>query len=111
MIVACLVFWIFRRRGERRFVGGIFSAKGALEAYFQQHYQQFLEEPVPALNGLTPRQAARKPELRGCLIAFMKDHLDSVARQNSENGTNVDLDWVLKELGLEELRREKTGGQ
>lgn len=68
------------------------------------HYTNFLENPVPALDGLTPREAAKRPDMRKRLVSLMKGHLQSVDTMARGKGSApYDLGWVLEELGLTEL--------
>ena len=68
-----------------------------------QNYRRFLEESIPALGGLTPRAAAADPEKRPQLIELLKQHLRDLELRNREHGSNLELDWLLEELGLREL--------
>ena len=43
--------------------------------FYQDKYTKFPDEEVPALNGLTPRQAAADPESRPLLLELMKEQL------------------------------------
>ena len=65
--------------------------------------REFLDNPVPALDGHTPREAARDPALRPKLIRLMKDRIRSRDERNLETGFNHDADWMLRELGLNEI--------
>jgi hypothetical protein len=81
------------------------SPEGAelLQSVMRSHYEKFLREPVPALDGLTPREAAARPEMRPRLVALMKGHLQSVDDLGRRQGIAHDIGWVLGELGLDEL--------
>jgi len=74
-----------------------------LESVLRSHYEKFLREPVPALDGLTPREAAARPDMRGRLVDLMKGHLQSVDDLGRRQGIAHDIGWVLDELGLDEL--------
>jgi hypothetical protein len=63
----------------------------------------FLDNPVPALDGHTPREAARDPALRPRLIRLMKDRIRSCDERNLETGLNHDANWIVRELGLDEI--------
>jgi hypothetical protein len=41
--------------------------------------------------------------MRPLLIDLMKEHLNGLERQGRDQGIRIDLSWVLKELGLNEL--------
>lgn len=68
-----------------------------------QHYAQFADSPVPALGGLTPRAAARDPEARLLLLDLMKDHINGLETRNRDEGLELRLDDLLRDLGLHEL--------
>jgi len=74
-----------------------------LQSVMRSHYEKFLREPVPALDRLTPREAAAREDMRGRLVDLMKGHLQSVDDLGRRRGITYDLGWVLEELGLDEL--------
>lgn len=77
--------------------------QAVLEQYYRNHYTNFLEDNIPALGGLTPREAARDPEKRPELVELMKHHIHQMISLSREKGVTINLDWVLEELGLDEL--------
>jgi hypothetical protein len=79
-------------------------SKAEMEAeVFAAMDREFLDNPVPALDGHTPRDAARDPALRPKLIRLMKDRIRSCDERNLETGSNHDANWMLRELGLNEI--------
>ncbi len=76
----------------------------ALEEAHRQHYERFLDESLPALDGQTPRAAAADPALRPRLIELMKSHLHGLERRCREDGLQLDMDWVLDALDLGSLK-------
>lgn len=64
---------------------------------------EFLNHAVPALDGRTPREAARDPALRPTLIQLMKSRVRQCDERNLETGLRHDTNWMLRELGLDEL--------
>ena len=77
-----------------------------LSRFHEQHYQQFLDSPIPMLENKTPRQAAKNKGLRPKLIDLMKLHVHGIEKRNQEDPClSLDIDWVLDELGLEELKK------
>jgi hypothetical protein len=77
-----------------------------LNKFHEQHYRQFLDTPVPMLENKTPRQAAKNKSFRPKLIDLMKLHIHGIEKRNQEDPfLCLDIDWVLDELGLEELKR------
>ena len=69
----------------------------------QTHQRTFPDQPVPALGGRTPREAAGDPALRPKLVRLMKSHVRSHDQKNLQTGRDADINWLLRELGLEEL--------
>lgn len=72
--------------------------------HYRKHYERFLNDPVPALDGMTPRKAAKSAKMRPRLIELMKGHVHSIDTGNKEHGVPISIDWVLDELGLSELK-------
>lgn len=66
-------------------------------------YRDFADTPVPALDGMTPRAAAADPVSRDRLVQLMKNHVSLCDGQRRTRGEDVDLNPLLKELGLDEL--------
>ena len=64
---------------------------------------EFLSHPVPALDGRTPREAARAPALRPTLVQLMKSRVRACDERNLETGLQHDTNWMLRELGLDEI--------
>jgi hypothetical protein len=75
-----------------------------MSRFYEDHYRKFLDEAVPALSGMTPREAARDAKMRPALLALMKDHLHGIDARNRAEQLDIDIDWVLDELGLDELK-------
>jgi hypothetical protein len=68
-----------------------------LNALWDEMDRAWLDTEVPALDGHTPRQAARDKRLRPRLRALLVDIENQVARIND---APRDLAWMWKELGL-----------
>ena len=75
-----------------------------IEAAHADRCRAFLDEPSPALDGLSPRVAATKPDVRPRLVELMKGYIQRVARQNREEVLSLSLDPALDELALSELK-------
>jgi hypothetical protein len=71
--------------------------------YFLSHYTRFLDDAIPALGGLSPREAAMDPKARPLLLELMKEHICGIEADKHDRGVDVNIDFVLKELGLDEL--------
>jgi hypothetical protein len=69
----------------------------------QQRDREFLDAPIPALGGKTPRQAASDPAFREKLLGLMKSRIQALDQRNLEKGTNDDINWMVRELGLREI--------
>ena len=65
----------------------------------QQRYATFLDEPVPALNGRTPRVAAADPALRTALDRLLCEHEYGVTQQVGAGV--IDFGRMRREIGLE----------
>ena len=76
---------------------------GALNRALQAQARTFLDNPVPRLGGQTPREAAQNPELRPKLLRMMKERIRAQDEENLRTGRADSLDWMLRELGLEEI--------
>ncbi len=63
----------------------------------------FLDSPLPALNDKTPREAASLPALRPALIQLMKQHIRTRDEHNLRNGSQIDINPIIRELGLDEI--------
>jgi hypothetical protein len=82
---------------------GILSQEELIGQIEPQREIEFLDEQVPALDGKTPRQAVSDPVLRGKLIALMKYRICECDRANLQSGGTVDINWMIRELGLTEI--------
>ena len=79
------------------------SAADYMATFREQQDRAWLDNPVPALNGHTPRAAAQDPALRPTLIRLLKLRVHSVDARNLEEGTRHDITWLLRELGAHEI--------
>jgi hypothetical protein len=79
-----------------------------MRCFYRKHYESFLDDHIPVLRGFTPREASQDPELRPLLLDLMKDHITGLDRQGKEKGIDLNIDWVLEELGLGELMSPRT---
>lgn len=70
-------------------------------AFYDRHYRSWLDEPIPALDGRTPRKAARLKTGRPKVVALLKQLENSMERQRREGRPAVELGWMWDELGLE----------
>ena len=75
-----------------------------LQKMHKRHYTIFLDDKIPALDNMTPRAAAADPQMRPRLIELMKQHLKGIEKQNKDRELGLNIDWVLDELSLPELK-------
>lgn len=78
--------------------------KEVVEQFHRRHYETFLDDEVPMLEGMSPRQAAADPAMRPRLIELMKLHVHGLEKRSRDEGMDLSIDWLLDELGLQELR-------
>ena len=52
--------------------------------YYEEHYRKWLDEPLPALDGRTPREAAALKSARPKLISLLKAMENMAERQRRE---------------------------
>lgn len=71
--------------------------------YFDKHYRETLDEPIPALNNKTPRQAAKTKAGRKQVIEWLKYLENRTPKHAGENDpmANYDFGWMWEELGIE----------
>jgi len=80
------------------------TSPAAALAEHEKRYTTFLDEPVAALHGLTPRAAAADPAHRDELLEVMKAHVHDLDRRNRRDGTQLEIGAVLDTLGLSVLK-------
>lgn len=71
----------------------------AERAILTEHYQRWLDTPLPILKGDTPRQAAKRPRKRAQVDLLLKGIENREARQ--PGGPRVDVAALRSELGLD----------
>ena len=81
------------------------EAARIIHAYFDEHFRRTLDEPLPVLDGKTPRQAAATPEGREQAIDWLK-RLENTEhhRAAQQDEKPYDTAWIWRELGLEAPR-------
>jgi hypothetical protein len=71
----------------------------ALREFREKHMRGWIDESIPVLDGLTPREAARLPRKRPALELLLKDIESSESRLPPDE--QIDLSWIRPALGLE----------
>lgn len=79
------------------------SQEDVLKATFEAQDRAWLDTALQPLGGLTPRQAARDPAHRPALIRMMKSRVRQCDEHNLAEATDLDVNWMIEELGLEEI--------
>jgi hypothetical protein len=75
-------------------------------AYMDRHYRGCLDEPLPMLDGKTPREAAGAEASRAKVAEWLKLIENGEARRAAGGGPPAyDTSWMWEELGIAELRR------
>ncbi|WP_170424923.1 DUF2384 domain-containing protein [Ruegeria arenilitoris] len=73
--------------------------------HLDHHYRDTLDQPIPALDGKTPRQAARTTAGRKKVIDWLKTIENRSARQTGSPVADYDFSWMWDELGLSDYRK------
>jgi hypothetical protein len=74
------------------------EALTALRQFREQHLRDWIDDSLPALDGLTPREAALRPGPRRKLEVLLKEFERSEA--NLPEQERIDLRWVWEALGF-----------
>ena len=82
---------------------GAVSGESITKDFEHQRDREFLDQGLPALKDKTPREAASDPALRPQLIELIKSRIYSCDLHNLETGGVEDIDWMVRELGLNEI--------
>jgi tetratricopeptide (TPR) repeat protein len=65
-----------------------------------RHFTEWLDQPVPALDGRTPRAAARDPRLRPKLIQLLREMENHQDHARREGRAWYDIGWMWEELRI-----------
>ena len=71
-----------------------------LQDFYEKHYRDWVDHPLPALDGLTPREAARRPAERERVRELLKQFEHGSEAERREGRPAYDFGWMWKELGL-----------
>jgi hypothetical protein len=72
-----------------------------VHAYNDRHYRAWVDAPLPALGGRTPREAARSKAGRPRVVGLLKDMESFSARERLAGRPAYDFGWMWAELGLD----------
>ena len=77
-----------------------------VHANLEAHYRAQLDQPIPALGNITPRQAAKTPGGRDKLAAWLKHLENHMAQYDASNPmADFDVSWMWDELGVADRRK------
>lgn len=74
----------------------------AVEQYMTEYYERWLDEPIPRLDGKTPREAARANDSR--TVEMLKELEVMYEKALSSGQPAFDPSWMWEELGLSHHR-------
>ncbi len=72
-----------------------------LAEFQERHYREWLDEPLPALRGRTPRHAVSLKTLRPGVVELLKDFERHAERERLSGRPAYDFSWLWRELGIE----------
>ncbi|MHB8282309.1 MAG: SEC-C metal-binding domain-containing protein [bacterium] len=73
-----------------------------INKFLTDHYEKWLNEKIPALNGKTPLEAIKTKKGRHQVIEILKFN-ENIEEKNKEKGKPYyDFSWLRKRLGLED---------
>jgi hypothetical protein len=73
----------------------------AAQEMLDRHYRDWVDQPVPALGGLSPREAAKAPARRRAVTELIEGIGANSARLPGGRRVSYDTSWMWAELGLE----------
>lgn len=76
------------------------EVRALMEEVSRQHWESWFDLPVPALNDMTPREAAQTDEGRELLESLLM-YYENTQADGSENVLRADISALRRELGIE----------
>ena len=77
-----------------------------IKEFYDRHYRQTLDEPIPMLGGKSPRAAVKTPKGEEQVVAWLKYLETGEARMRRSNAIEpYDFAWMWQELGVSHLRK------
>lgn len=73
--------------------------------YYDEYYKKWIDEPVQALKGKTPREASKRSMLRARLVNLLKQMENAELRKHQQGQTPYNFSWLWKDLGLADERK------
>lgn len=81
------------------------EARAAVVDLLKRHYARWVDAPLPALGGRTPREAVGQAELRPAVEELLRVIENVEARRHQEQGVSFDTAGLRSTLGLEPRHR------
>ena len=73
-----------------------------MNKFLTEHYEKWLNEKIPVLNGKTPLEAIKTKKGRRQVVELLKFY-ENIEEKNKEKGMpHYDISWLRKRLGLED---------
>lgn len=80
--------------------------RAIIQQSLENHYRSVLDEPIPMLGNVTPRDAAKSKKGRTKLVEWLKLLENNSARHDPGSPVaGYDFGWMWVELGVADLRR------
>ncbi len=77
-----------------------------MKEFYDRHYRETLDEPIPMLDGKSPRAAAKTSKGKEKVVAWLKVLETGEARMRQSKPIEpYDFSWMWKELGIADLRQ------
>jgi hypothetical protein len=95
-------------RSAANTASGLSSAeeRAFVQRHLESHYRSVLDEPVPMLGNVTPREAGKTNKGRARLAEWLKVFESNSARIEPGSAMEgYDFSWMWTELGIADLRR------
>lgn len=80
------------------------ESRALVHGFLDTHYRKVLDEALPSLGGMTPRQAAASPATRHKAVEWLK-FIENGTRSETSDASGYDFVWMWEELGLADQRR------
>ena len=77
-----------------------------IKEFYDRHYRETLDEPIPMLGGKSPRAAVKTPKGKKQVVAWLKVLETGEARKRRSNAIELyDFAWMWQELGVSHLTK------
>ena len=81
-------------------------AAAAMRQFYDQHYREWIDTPLPVLDGRSPKEAVRTKDGEDEVVALLKRVENMEARRSGASGeTPYDFGWLWQQLGIGTRRR------